>query len=142
MSDGIAITRVFDAPRELVWKAFTEPDRFTHWFGPREAELANVSMDVRPGGEWSATMRVAGREIPWSGTYHEVTPPERLVFTIKDDPEITRDEFVTVVLNDLGDGRTEMHFTQRGGGLPPEGYEQAKQGWGGFFERMAEHLAD
>ena len=44
------------------------------------------------------------------------------------------------MLTDLGDGRTEMQMTQTGGGLPPEGYERAKEGWGGFFDRMAERL--
>ena len=66
--------------------------------------------------------------------------PERLVFTVSDQPGDDAYELVTVVLNDLGDGRTEMLFEQRGS-LPAEVYEGAKQGWSTFFDRIAERLA-
>jgi uncharacterized protein YndB with AHSA1/START domain len=122
---------------------WTEPERFADWYGGSEAEVpfASVSMDVRPGGSWRLTM-FAGperREIHWKGEYQEVVEPERLVFTVSDQP--TEDyELVIVVLTDLGDGRTEMRFQQRGR-LPPEVYEAAEQGWSMFFDRMAERLA-
>ncbi len=138
----ITITRIFDAPRELVWKAWTEPARFADWFGAdAEVPVETVSMDVRPGGAWSALM-LAGEhgEIPWHGAFQEVLEPERLVFTLSDRPG---DEFelVTVVLTDLGDGRTEMLFQQAGGHMDAEGYARAKSGWGAFFDSMAEQLA-
>ena len=141
---GITITRVFDAPREHVWKEWTEPERFADWFGGGEAEVpvSTVWMDVRQGGAWRATM-FAGpgrREIRWKGEYREVVEPKRLVFTLSDQPDEDADELVTVVLTDLGDGRTEMLFEQRGR-LSPEQYERAGTGWSSFFERMAEHLA-
>jgi uncharacterized protein YndB with AHSA1/START domain len=144
MTEGITITRVFDAPREQVWKEWTEPERFADWYGGGEAEVpvSTVSMDVREGGRWRATM-FAGpgrREIQWKGEYREVVPPERLVFTVSDQPGEDAWELVTVILTDLGDGRTEMHFEQRGQ-LPPEVYERAGQGWSTFFDRMAERLA-
>jgi uncharacterized protein YndB with AHSA1/START domain len=142
--DGILITRVFDAPREHVWREWTEPERFADWFGGQQSEvpLATVSMDVRPGGAWRATMYAdpGRREIRWKGEYCEVTEPERLVFTVSDQPGDERYELVTVVLNDLGDGRTEMQFEQRGY-LSADVYERAKQGWGVFFDRIAERLA-
>jgi uncharacterized protein YndB with AHSA1/START domain len=141
---GIAITRVFDAPRERVWREWTEPERFADWFGGPESEvpLATVAMDVRPGGAWRLTMyaQPGRREIRWKGEYREVDAPERLVFTVSDQPGDAPGELVTVVLVDLGDGRTEMRFEQRGS-LPPEVYEAAKRGWGGFFDRIAERLA-
>jgi uncharacterized protein YndB with AHSA1/START domain len=141
---GIAITRVFDAPRERVWKEWTEPDRFADWFGGPESEvpLSSVSMDVRPGGTWQATMYSGPgrRESRWIGEYREVAEPERLVLTFSDRPGEPARELVTVVLNDLGDGRTEMLFEQRGA-MTPEQYDRAKQGWGTFFDRMAERLA-
>jgi uncharacterized protein YndB with AHSA1/START domain len=144
VTEGITITRVFDAPRELVFKAWTEPERFVTWFGPADAEvpLSTVSMDVRPGGAWRATMLAGpGRhQIHWKGVYHEVVAPERLVFTITDQPE-GEQEVVTVLLSDLDDDKTEMVFHQGGGHLPPEEYPRAKQGWSGFFDRMADHLA-
>jgi uncharacterized protein YndB with AHSA1/START domain len=143
-TEGITITRVFDAPRELVFKAWTEPERFVTWFGPADTEvpLSTVSMDVRPGGAWRATMLAGpGRhQIHWKGVYHEVVAPERLVFTITDQPE-GEHEVVTVLLSDLGDDKTEMVFHQGGGHLTPEEYPRAKQGWSSFFDRMADHLA-
>jgi uncharacterized protein YndB with AHSA1/START domain len=140
---GITIVRVFDAPRERVWREWTEPERFADWFGGTESEvpLSSVSMDVRPGGSWRLTMFAARGEIHWNGEYREVDEPERLVFTVTDQPEEHAFELVSVVLTDLGDGRTEMHFEQRGGGLSPEEYERAGQGWSGFFDRVAERLA-
>jgi uncharacterized protein YndB with AHSA1/START domain len=141
---GITITRVFDAPRERVWKEWTEPEGFADWFGGGQVEvpLSTVSMDVRPGGSWRATMYAdpGRREIQWKGEYREVVEPERLVFTISDQPGDAH-ELIIVVLTDLGDGRTEMLFQQRGGGLTPEEYERAGQGWSTFFDRMAERLA-
>ena len=120
--DGITVTRIFDAPRERVWKEWVEPERFADWFGGSESDvpLSTVSMDVRPGGSWRLTM-LAGpgpREIHWAGEYHEVVEPERLVFTVTDQPGDAR-ELIIVVLTDLGDGRTEMRFQQRGGACRP-----------------------
>ena len=145
MADGgITITRVFDASRERVWKEWTEPERFADWYGGAHAEvpLSSVSMDVRPGGAWRLTMffEPGRREIQWKGVYQDVVEPERLVFTVSDQPGEENYELVTVVLNDLGDGRTEMQFSQRGF-LPPEVYERAKEGWGTFFDRLDERLA-
>jgi uncharacterized protein YndB with AHSA1/START domain len=139
---GITITRVFDAPRERIWKEWTEPQRFADWFGGPEFEVpvSSVSMDVRPGGSWRATMLAARGEIHWDGEYREVFEPERLVFTITDRPGEDVYEIVIVALTDLGDGRTEMHFEQRGGTLSPEQYERAGQGWSGFFDRIEERL--
>ena len=99
-------------------------------------------MDVREGGAWRATM-FAGpdrREIRWKGEYREVVEPERLVFTVSDQPDEDAYELATVVLSDLGDGRTEMHFEQRGH-MSAEQYRRAGQGWGTFFDRMDERLA-
>ena len=140
---GIDIIRVFDAPRERIWAEWTEPERFADWYGGPQAEipLATVTMDVRAGGRWSLTMLFGPREIHWRGVYREVVPPERLVFTVTDIPgEDDPDELVIVDLIDLGDGRTEMRFQQRGGGLGPDGYERAKSGWGTFFDYVDQRL--
>jgi uncharacterized protein YndB with AHSA1/START domain len=143
-SDGFTTTHVFAAPRERVWREWTEPERFADWFGGVECEvpLWTVAMDVRQGGTWRATMFCgsAGREIHWAGEYHEVAAPERLVFTITDRPGDERYELVTVVLSELDDGRTVMHFEQRGHQHPDE-YNRAQQGWSTFFTRIDERLA-
>jgi len=142
--EGIMITRVFDVPRERVWREWTEPERFADWFGGEAAEIpmSTVAMDVREGGAWRATM-FAGperREIHWHGEYREVIAPERLVLTFSDQPDGDLYELVIVVLTDLGDGRTEMLFQQRGH-MSAKQYEAAGDGWSSFFDRMAEHLA-
>jgi uncharacterized protein YndB with AHSA1/START domain len=142
---GFSLTRVFDAPRDRVWQEWTEPERFADWYGGTNCEvpLSTVSMDVRAGGEWRLTMYCGPgrREINWLGEYHEVVPPERLVFTVTDRPGDEGDrDLVTVVLADLGDGRTEMLVEQRDHMTAAE-YERAMRGWGTFFDRIDERLA-
>jgi uncharacterized protein YndB with AHSA1/START domain len=140
---GISLSRVFDAPRERVWQEWTEPERFADWFGGRESEipLESVSMDVRPGGAWRLTMYAGAErhEIRWRGQFLEVEEPERLVFTVSDQPDEVY-ELVTVVLADLGDGRTEMWLRQEGH-MSPEQYQRAESGWGSFFDVVDERLA-
>ena len=140
-ADGLTITRVFDAPRERVWREWTEPERFSDWFGGREAHvpLSSVSMDVRPGGGWRLAMHHAGVESRWEGVYREVVAPERLVMTFSDQPGEEAHELVTVEFIDLGDGRTEMRFEQRGT-LSRDLYEQSVEGWSLFLHRLAERL--
>ena len=142
-TSGFTTTRVFAAPRERVWQEWTEPERFADWFGGDGVRGAarDVAMDVRPGGAWRATMFCGPgrREIRWTGEYREVAAPERLVFTISDQPGDDRYELVTVVLTDLGDGRTEMRFEQRG--HLRRRVRPRQQGWGAFFARIDERLA-
>jgi uncharacterized protein YndB with AHSA1/START domain len=140
---GFTTTRVFHATRERVWQEWTEPERFADWFGGADCAvpLSTVSMDVRPGGLWWATMFCGPDRhmIHWTGEYRDVAAPERLVFTISDHAVIDGYELVTVLLIDLGDGRTEMHFEQRGHMAPGE-YGRARIGWGRFFARLEERL--
>ena len=141
---GIEIVRTFDASREALWREWTEPERFADWYGGADADCPpeEVEMDVRPGGQWRLTMYFGPdrRQIAWSGEYREVAEPERLVFTITDEPDGEARELISVTLTDLGGGRTEMLMTQTGGGLTPPGYEAAARGWGGFFDRLDERL--
>ena len=143
MSNAFTITRVFEAPRERVWQEWTEPARFADWFGAEgEVPLATVSMDVREGGEWRLKMFFGPNRVEsnWHGTYQEVAPPEHLVLTMTDEPEGgDRYALITVVLTDLGDGRTEMQFEQRDDQTPQQ-QERARSGWGKFFDRVDERL--
>jgi uncharacterized protein YndB with AHSA1/START domain len=140
----IEMTRVFDAPRERIWREWTEPEAFADWFGGPTSDnpLDLVSMDVRPGGAWRLTMYAepGRRRIDWHGEYLEVDEPERLVFSVTDVPEPEGYAIVTVVLTDLGNRRTEMRFEQSGP-LPPDLLEAAKRGWSIFFDRIDERLA-
>ena len=139
---AIEITRAFEAPREAVWREWTEPERFADWYGGPSGQvpLDTVSMDVKPGGKWSLVMYAPRGEIHWDGEYLEVERPERLVFTVSDQPDVDEYALCTVVLTEIGDGRTEMLFTQTGP-LPPKQIELATRGWGIFFDRIAERLA-
>lgn len=142
-ANGITIVKVFDAPRQLVWNAWTQPEQFAQWFGEHGSSipLDSASMDVRPGGEWSVLMLHGPdkMEIPFAGEFVELDEPERLVMTLKDpsDPTNTNRELWTIVLTDLGDGRTEMDFRHTGGNLPEDEYARAMAGTLIFFERMA-----
>ncbi|MFC9623046.1 SRPBCC domain-containing protein [Streptomyces sp. NPDC056930] len=142
--EGIDITRILDAPRELVFEAWTTPERFAAWYGgDAEVPLDRVSMDVRPGGAWSLVIVVPGTEMPFHGVYREVLAPERLVFTLKDAtaPADTEGETVTVTFTDRGDKTTEMAFKQRGGNLTAEQYAAAEDGWEAFFDALVARLA-
>jgi uncharacterized protein YndB with AHSA1/START domain len=138
------LTRLFDAPRELVWAAWTEPERFSRWFGPRTMAVptGRITLDARPGGVWRATLvGEEGFEATLDGTYREVSAPERLVFTTgdPDDPGDGPASVVTIGFADV-DGKTEMTFHQFGVNTDPAHAEQAKAGWVEFFDRLAEHV--
>ncbi len=78
----VTITRTFDAPRALVWKAWTDPTLVSQWFGPEMFDIPFAELDLRPGGKYNIHMRGPdGTIYPDQGTYLEITPPERIVFT-------------------------------------------------------------
>jgi uncharacterized protein YndB with AHSA1/START domain len=126
----IAITRVFDAPREQVWRAWTEPERLAAWWGRRgwSTPVSSVELDVRPGGVFrlNSINDEDGREMPMEGVFREVVEPERLVFE-------GRGSTSTVTFTDLGDGRTEMRFEAS---MIPE----AVRGLASAFDRLEESL--
>ncbi|HEV7811157.1 MAG TPA: SRPBCC family protein [Candidatus Limnocylindrales bacterium] len=106
----LVFERIFEAPRELVWKVITDPERVTNWWGPDGYTTTVETMDVRPGGKWRwINHTTAGEDVPFKGEYLEVVPPERLVQTeIWDVPGFDdRAAINTLVLEDLG-GRTRF----------------------------------
>lgn len=138
---SIRMERELDAPRELVYRAWTDPAQFAVWFGGHQGRLEDVTMDVRPGGAWSARMVLeGGHEMRWAGKFVELDAPARIVLTLTDAPEEDPGDPLTVHLEDLG-GRTRMVVVQRGNELTEEQYAQAKAGWEHFFDVMAELLA-
>lgn len=82
----IVMTRVFDAPRDVVFRAFTDPDLIPKWWGPRRYETTVDRADVRPGGHWRYVSRdAAGTEYGFRGVYHDVVAPDRIVQTFEFD---------------------------------------------------------
>jgi uncharacterized protein YndB with AHSA1/START domain len=78
----LVITRIFDAPPRLVFKAWTEPERLVRWWGPQGFTTPSCKLDVRPGGAWRICMRAPdGTDLWLQGAYREVVEPERLVYS-------------------------------------------------------------
>src|SRR4030065_1694507 len=86
---GLVIERIFDAPRDLVWKAWSEPERFMRWYGPKGFTTPVCKIDFRVGGGWLNCMRSPDGWEMWStGIYREIVALERIVTTAStDDPE-------------------------------------------------------
>jgi uncharacterized protein YndB with AHSA1/START domain len=145
----LTITRDFNAPRERVWRAWTQPDAIIRWHGPMFYPAAEVSADVRVGGAWRACLKSDNVEdaVLWqSGRYLVVTPPERLEFTFawetpnhEDGPGVQT--HVIVRLEQLANGVTRMHFSQTGF-LSVKSALSHSAGWSGTFDRLAEFLLD
>ena len=134
----IAVTRVYDAPRERVWRAWTEPAELARWWGKRgwSTPLSSIEMDVRPGGVFrlNSIAEADGRELPLDAVYRVVDEPERLEFA-----RVGRAETAVVTFTDLGGGRTEMRF--RTTLETTEAIHRAAAGGlASAFERLAEHL--
>lgn len=107
----LEFTRVFDAPRQLVFSCMTEPSHLTHFWGPAgtQAPVESIRVDLRPGGAFETVMVSDrdGREYPTRATYLEVRAPELLVWR-----ESHSGMTVTVTFVDLGDERTEVRIRQ------------------------------
>jgi uncharacterized protein YndB with AHSA1/START domain len=102
-------TREYDAPRELVFAAFTDPKHLAQWWGPNGFSLTTLSFDMRPGGVWRFVMHGPdGRDYQNRVTYEEVTPPERLVYRHGGGEDVEPVQFRQVItFEDLG-GRTRI----------------------------------
>lgn len=112
----IVITRIFNAPRELVFKAWTEAKHIEQWWGPEGFTTRVTEMDLRPGGQWCYVMiSPDGTEYPAQGVFREIVPPERLVTSdefgegIKKvlDVDLPQGMVMTVLFEDL-DGKTKL----------------------------------
>lgn len=136
------LTHVFDAPRELVWRAWTEPEQLAAWWGPEglSTPLQTIEIDVRPGGVFRLTMVLDadGTEFPSDMAFREVVEPERLVFGWDAQRGLGAGE-VTVTFTDSGQ-QTEMttHFA---GFATDEVAEQAQAGWAQQLGKLEQHLS-
>ncbi|HEV3125256.1 MAG TPA: SRPBCC family protein [Candidatus Dormibacteraeota bacterium] len=106
----VRVERIFNAPRELVWRAFTDPELVAQWWG-RGNKLVIERMDVERGGHWRYVEHAADGVHGFEGRYREVTPPERIVQTFEWDGMPGYVAVTTATFEDLGDGRTKVIST-------------------------------
>jgi uncharacterized protein YndB with AHSA1/START domain len=133
------ITRVFDAPREVVFRCMIEPEHLTHFWGPvgMSTPLASITIEPWAGGRFETIMvnDETGEEYPSRGVFVEVVEPEKLVWT---EPEFSITS--TSTFTDLGDGRTEVHIHQSD--LPEQfATPEAREGFTSSLDRFAAYLA-
>jgi len=103
------MSRVFDASREQLWKAFTDPDLIPKWWGPRSYTTVVDKMDVRVGGVWRYIHTdAAGNEYGFNGVYQEIRPPERMTYTFEFEPMAGHISTETVTLEELPGGKTRI----------------------------------
>ncbi|CAG0981758.1 MAG: SRPBCC domain-containing protein [Candidatus Methanoperedens sp.] len=150
----LVITRIFDAPRELVWKSWTEPERVKRWWGPKGFTAPFCKIDLRVGGVFLYCMRSPEGKDYWStGVYRVIVPMERIVCTdsFSDEegnvvpatyygmsPDFPLEMLVTVTFEESG-GKTKLILRHTG---IPHGADQegAEQGWNESFDKLAEIL--
>lgn len=139
----LRITRRFAAPRETVFRAFTDVDVFKRWWGPKGFTCPAAELDVRPGGRYRVEMLSPdGDTFVLEGAYRKVTPPAKLVFswTWKEGGMAGHETLVTLEFRDLGADGTELSLTHET--LPgAEWVERHHHGWSGSLDRLAETLA-
>jgi uncharacterized protein YndB with AHSA1/START domain len=161
-SSDFVISRVFDAPRDLVWKAFTEPERMKEWWGPKGFKVIASKMDLRPGGIYHYGMKGPDGSTMWGKfVFREIVAPQRLIFTNSFSDEaggITRHPMAptwplqmlsTFTFEDEPGGKTKV--TIRWLALNPTeeerktfdtGHDSMRQGWGGTLDRLTAYLAE
>ena len=154
------MTRTFDAPRDKVWKAWTERERLLQWFGPKGFRMTTAKLDLRPGGKFHYSLQAPdGKEMWGKFVYREIDAPERIVLVNSFSDEkggLTRHPFSatwplemlsTTTLTEEG-GKTKL--TIEWSPLDPTDAERKtfdtshdgmKQGWTGTFDQLAEYLA-
>jgi uncharacterized protein YndB with AHSA1/START domain len=152
----VVIERIFDAPPELVWKAWSDPKMVTHWWGPKGFAAPFAELDFRVGGKWLFAMQSPdyndGKPLWSTGEYKEIVPFERIVLTdcFADekgnvvpashyglDAEVALETLITVTFEDLG-GKTKLTLRHEGLGEMGEG---ASEGWSESLDKMAASLA-
>ena len=138
----LVITRTFDAPRALVFKAWSAPEHWVRWLGPKNFSAPHCIMDFRPGGAYRACICAPdGLEYWMRGIYREIVEPERIAFSFswEEDGERGRENLITVTFAEQGE-KTRMTFRQ----AFFESVEQRDshhEGWSECLDRLAQYLA-
>ncbi len=144
---NLVLTRVFDAPRALVFRAWTDPKHAAQWWGPKGFANPVCELDVRPGGAIRIDMRGPdGVTYPMGGVFHEIVEPERLVFTAtaladeKGNPQL--EVLNTVTFTELG-SKTKVTLQARVVKSTPRAagaLEGMQEGWSQSLDKLAEYL--
>lgn len=143
----VALTRLFDAPRNQVFAAWINAEHLAHWFGPKGFTIHSCEADPRPGGVFKLCMRSPEGKDYWvRGTYHEVVAPERLVIacTADDENGITRlEEVIRVTCAQNGDGtKLTLNATATGSSAVAAAMLKGMdQGWAETIDRLATRVA-
>ena len=160
-SPDFVISRVFAAPRELVWKCFTEAERVSNWWGPKGVTSSIKSLDLRPGGLCHYKMTLPDGQVWWGkSVYREIAAPSRLVFINSFSDEnagLTRHplgptwpiQMLTVVsFEEERGGKTKVtvHWSPYNPTAEEQqtfdaGHDSMRQGWGGSFDQLEAYLA-
>jgi uncharacterized protein YndB with AHSA1/START domain len=142
----LVMTRTFNAPRELVWQAWTQREHLLQWYAGENCVPVFADLDLRPGGQWRSGMCWKGdKTLVHYGEYREIDPPRRLVFTHAweeghpDEPCQTRYQSVITVTLEEQDGGTHMTFEQVGF-ISDESRDSHRGGWGAAFDQLAGQL--
>lgn len=140
---ALTITRIFDAPRGLVFKAWTEREHLMRWWGPRGFTVTFCEMDLRPGGPWRISMRSPeGREDRQRGIFREIVRPERLVFTYAFEDgagNVGHETLVTVTFAEH-EGKTKLTVNQAVFETVVVRDDHVR-GWGEALDRLAQYAA-
>lgn len=140
----VLITRVFDAPREQVFTAWTDPDELAAWYGPDQFDTPRerIRIDLRVGGRFELTMvqRGGGAEFAIGYDILELVPPELIVLRSDPMPEAGMRE-PTVVRIELHDHGAKTRMTLSDGPLPPDGRARAEAGYDAALDKLASLLA-
>jgi uncharacterized protein YndB with AHSA1/START domain len=138
----LTVARLIDAPRALVFRAWTEPEQIARWWGPKDFTTVEYRMDVRPGGGYWFVMRAPdGTDHRKRGVYREIVAPERIVFTfawVDAAGHSGRETLITVTLEDVG-GKTRLTLRQSGFDAA-EWRDSHVTGWTSCLERFAAYM--
>jgi uncharacterized protein YndB with AHSA1/START domain len=139
----LVVSRIIDAPRRLVFKAWTEPEHVARWWGPQGYTTTHCKMDIRPGGAFRICMRSPDGADRWKqGVFREIVAPERIVFTFAwaDADGNPGHELLTTVTFAEHGGKTKLTLRQAVFETT-EGCESHRIGWTSCLERFAEYLS-
>jgi uncharacterized protein YndB with AHSA1/START domain len=140
----LTITRVFDAPRELVFAAWTNPDHLARWWGPTGFRTSSCTVRLTEGGQWrTCIIDDRGTELWASGVYRDIVRPERLAFSFAwetADGSRGHETLVTITFADR-DGKTEMTFHQAVF-ESVESRDNHESGWAETFAALADHMKE